>query len=147
VNIKGYQVVLYDGLNGAVLSKISLDTATKTGTGAVKFAVLNFATGGIQNGPDGIALVTSTNALVQFLSYEGTISATDGPASGITSSNIEVLESGSPVDSSLQLSGNGCGYALFIWARSAANTKGRLNNNQIICGEVCLRCHIIAASS
>lgn len=68
----------------------------------------SYATNGIQNGsPDGIALVNGTT-VVQFLSYEGTFAAVDGPASDMTSVDIGVSEPGStPIGFSLQLRGTG----------------------------------------
>jgi hypothetical protein len=47
----------------------------------VSFVSVNEA--GIQNGgSDGIALVDNSNNVVQFISYEGTVTASNGPASG-----------------------------------------------------------------
>ena len=47
----------------------------------------------IQNGsPDGLALVDAGGTLREFLSYEGVMTALDGPAIGRTSSDINVAE-------------------------------------------------------
>ena len=52
---------------------------------------------------DGFALVDGTNAVVEFLSYEGSFTAADGPAAGMTSTDIGVFESSStPVGHSLK---------------------------------------------
>ena len=49
---------------------------------------------GMQNGaPDGLALVPGTT-VVEFLSYEGAMTATNGPAVGLTSTDIGVSENG-----------------------------------------------------
>ncbi len=85
-----------------------------------------------QNGPDGIAIVRA-GVVIQFLSYEGTFIASSGPASGITSTDISVEESGStPVGFSLQLTGTGNSYADFIWNAPADDSPGDLNVGQII---------------
>ena len=68
-------------------------------------------------------------APLQFLSYEGSFEATDGPADGMVSDDIGVSESGStPVGYSLQLTGTGSSYGDFSWAAAAANTFGAPNN-------------------
>ena len=72
--------MLYDGNGGGVYDSKALSgtiPATCDDRGVV---VVPFAT--IQNGsPDGLALVHGSE-VVEFLSYEGAISATDGPATG-----------------------------------------------------------------
>ncbi len=87
----------------------------------------------IQNGsPDGIFIKYYTTGDYLFLSYEGIFTATNGPATGLTSTDIGVAESGSTqVNSSLYLSGNGSQYTDFTWAvSSGTNTKGAANNGQ-----------------
>lgn len=99
-DLTGWQIVLYNGANGAVYG-------TRTLSGAVPAAgvvVENYPTDGIQNGsPDGVALVTPGGDVVEFLSYEGTFTAAGGPAAGMTSTDIGVAETAStPVGYSLQ---------------------------------------------
>ncbi len=49
----------------------------------------------IQNGgADGFSLSCSDGSVLQLLSYEGTLTATDGPASGQTSTDVGVAEDG-----------------------------------------------------
>ncbi len=100
------------------------------------FFVQNYPVNGIQNGePDGLALVKPDDTVVLFLSYEGVITAVDGPANGLTSTDIGVAEGGStPVGYSLQLSGAGDSYADFTWQAPAASSPGAVNNNQIFSG-------------
>ena len=75
--------------------------------------------------PDGIALVNASETVVQFLSYEGTLTAGNGPAQGMTASDIGVAESNSvPAGHSLQRSGSGAGSS---WQAAAPNTRGQLN--------------------
>ena len=87
---------------------------------------------GLQNGsPDGVALVDDTGTVVQFLSYEGVITANGGPASGTTSTDMGVSESSStPNGSSLQLGGSGSAYGDFAWQGPQGHTKGSVNAGQ-----------------
>ena len=49
----------------------------------------------LQNGPaDGVALVDPAGRVAEFLSYEGSITATEGPARGQRSEDVSVAESG-----------------------------------------------------
>ena len=50
---------------------------------------------GMQNGPaDGVALVAPDGSVAEFVSYEGVIDASDGPAAGQRSADTGVAESG-----------------------------------------------------
>jgi hypothetical protein len=83
-------------------------------------------------GTPGIPLV------VQVLSYQGTITCANGPAIGMTSTDIGVAESGSTLENtSLQLTGAGVLYSDFTWAPTATATRGALNNNQTFGGTIC----------
>jgi len=86
----------------------------------------------LQNGaPDGIALVDSNGNAIQFLSYEGVITATNGPTSGQTSTNIGVAESSSTsLGYSLQLGGSGSSYSDFFWQTELAETPDAINAGQ-----------------
>lgn len=87
---------------------------------------------GIQNGPDGIAL-SYNGELIQFLSYEGSFTAADGPASGITSTDIGVSETGSESPgNSVQLSNSGSNYNDFTWNAPSAESPGSLNTGQTL---------------
>ncbi len=102
-DLTGWTLVLYNGSNGAVYDTIALDVVIDdegSGVGAVEFTAA-----GLQNGsPDGMALVDSTNTVVEFLSYEGSFDAVGGPADGLTSADVGVSEpSSSPIGDSLQL--------------------------------------------
>jgi predicted extracellular nuclease len=137
-DLTGWSVVLYNGANGA-----SYDTRTLSGlipdiTGnGFGFISLPYPVNGIQNGaPDGFALVDNTNAVRQFLSYEGTFTAVGGPANGMASVDIGVLENGTQAaGQSLQLTGTGTEYADFTWAAAALNTSGVINTNQTFVGQ------------
>jgi Secretion system C-terminal sorting domain len=86
----------------------------------------------IQNGPNqGLALDYSGTLISgQFLSYEGTLTAIEGPAIGLTSTDIGVSEtSATPVGNSLYLTGTGTQYSDFSWTSGTA-TAGTVNGSQ-----------------
>ena len=93
-----------------------------------------FNQSGIQNGPsDGIALVDDLGEVIQFLSYEGTITAVNGTAIGLTSEDIGVIESASTaIGESLQLIGTGNVYSDFSWIGPVTESPGSLNTNQTL---------------
>jgi len=128
-----YQIILYNGTNGSSYNTIQL-------TGIIQdqecgYGTIWFDISGIQNGaPDGIALYDTCNTnVIQFLSYEGTMSATSGPANGQTSSDIGVDEQTAMVGQSLQLVGTGNNYAAFTWSGSMNSTHDLVNTNQYFC--------------
>ncbi len=130
-DLTGYSLVFYNGNGGGVY-------ATQTLSGVIGdqddgYGTLAFAgpAGGIQNGsPDGIALVGPGGSVVQFLSYEGPMTATAGAAAGMTSIDIGVSEEGVADGFSLQLTGDGTNYSDFSWAAAQQNTFGALNTGQ-----------------
>ena len=133
-----YSIVLYNGNTGALYDTDALSgLIPDEGCG---YGAISICFSQIQNGaPDGIVLYnTCTASIIQFLSYEGSFTATNGVAIGMTSTDIGVSESAStPVGSSMQLIGTGNNYAAFTW-ESAGNaaSMGSLNNSQTIspCG-------------
>ncbi len=142
-DLTGWSIVLYNGTvssftglaAGQEYATINLsgtlgNTCSGRGAVAVDFtSVIHGLTGttaGIENGPDGFALVSPTG-LVELLSYRGSSStgpdnftATSGPANGVTSSDIGVFESANP--GSLQRSDDGT-----TWSRSATSSFGFVN--------------------
>ena len=92
-SLAGWSVVLYNGTGGASYNTTALSgtiTGTCNGRGVV---VVNYPVNGIQNGsPDGMALVDNNGVVIEFLSYEGTFTAADGPAAGLLSKDIGVVE-------------------------------------------------------
>jgi predicted extracellular nuclease len=132
-DLSGWTIVLYNGSNGMVYDTDALPAGPIADLGdGFGVAVLNYPANGIQNGsPDAVALVDPANTVVQFLSYEGTLTAIDGPAAGMTSIDIGVSENGSgAVGNSLQLTGTGTTYEDFTWAAEAPNTFGAANTGQ-----------------
>lgn len=130
-NLSGWKIVLYNGSGGAPYRTDALTGVIADNCDGRGVVVVNYPVNGIQNGdPDGVALVDAGNHVVEFLSYEGTFTATGAlatsPATGMTSTDIGVSEgSATPVGHSLQRSGAG----LNAWNPAAANTKGACNDD------------------
>lgn len=150
-NLTGWRLVLYNGgttpaqasaavVYGTALLDAASVVVTDLGNG-FKSLVVNFGVNGLQNGQggttgpaDGFAIIDATGGVVQFLSYEGTLTGAAGtPAGGFTSINIGQFEpDNTAVGTSLQLTGTGTTYEDFTWAGSAAATFGASNNGQTL---------------
>ncbi len=135
-SLAGYRIVLYNGSTPSA-AKVYDDDPVPSGSvvscgASVRIATLGYPTNGLQNGAaDGFALVDGNGDVVQFLSYEGSITASNGPAAGRRSTALPVSESGStPAGTSLQLAGSG-DPADFSWRSSAAQTFGGCNHDQV----------------
>ena len=124
------RLVFYNGGNGLRYSENNVPT-TGTIVNGVRFAWVNRS--GMQNGsPDGVALVCGTT-VIQFLSYEGSFTAMDDVALGMTSADIGVQETGFTTSTeSLQLQGTGCQYSDFTWAADITYTNANINTGQTI---------------
>lgn len=111
----------------------SFSDLTKGDTeGSITVYYLDLPSNGIQNGsPDGLSLDVD-GELVQFLSYEGTFTASNGPAQGVTSTDIGVEQASAEAGSSVSLAGTGTGFGDFQWANTDTNSKGSVNQNQVI---------------
>ena len=133
VDLSQYQLELHNGGGPALYDTIALSGTLPNqqgGYGSKWFAV---ASNGLQNGPsDGIALVVkATGDVVQFLSYEGTLTASDGGAKGAMSVDIGLVESSStPAGQSLQLTGSGNTAQSFQWSGPLPATPGQPNDGQ-----------------
>jgi len=129
-DLTGWTVVLYNGSSTQlkVYNTVDISSTIPGGGFGPNYGVVSFFVSGIQNGgPDGIALVDAGDNVLQFLSYEGSFTAVDGPAAGLTSTDIGVSESSStPIGQSLQLAGEGNCYGVMTWTGPAANTFGSL---------------------
>ena len=121
-SLSGWSLVLYNGNGGVVYGTLPL-SGTVASSCPGERGVFSVAATGLQNGsPDGIALVNG-NTLVEFISYEGVFAATNGPAAGVTSTDIGVTQDGSnswPAGQSLQRDAEG-------WYEHAAATFGGCN--------------------
>ncbi|MGK6319449.1 Calx-beta domain-containing protein [Sphingomonas sp. DT-204] len=144
-DLTGWKLVLY---NGNPSQRTAYSTVTLSGTiadqqdgfGAVRIA---YPANGIQNGgsgaagePDGVALVDASGAVVQFLSWEGSFVAADGPAAGMTSVNVGVHEDGTQAGTSIGLTGSGTEAGDFSWSLIADDTPGAINVGQSFGGVV-----------
>jgi 2',3'-cyclic-nucleotide 2'-phosphodiesterase (5'-nucleotidase family) len=136
-DLSGWNLELYNGNGGASYDSISLSGTIPDQNGG--YGTLSFATAGLQNGAsDGIALVDNTASVVQFLSYEGSFTASGGPADGMASTDIGVSEPyDTPVGHSLQLAGTGQYYEDFAWQSASANSFGSINVGQNFDGSGC----------
>ncbi|PZF82089.1 ExeM/NucH family extracellular endonuclease [Jiangella anatolica] len=117
-DLTGWQIVLYNGNGGASYNTRPLSGAVP----AAGVVVADYPVDGVQNGsPDGIALVRPDNTVAEFLSYEGPMTATNGPAAGMTSVDIGVSEASStPIGQSLQ-------KVQGAWTGPLASTFGAVN--------------------
>lgn len=130
-NLNGWTFVAYNGTNGQSYATVNLSGVIpnqQNGYGTVSFPLV------MQNGaPDGFALVSPTNVVVQFLSYEGAMTATNGPASGLNATAIPTSESeATPIGYSLQLQGTGNSPSAFTWSNAIIATPGQPNTGQTL---------------
>lgn len=133
-DLTGWVLQPYNGSNGTTYATTGLSGTIPNQEAG--FGTLSFAISGLQNGaPDGLALVDAGGSVVEFLSYEGSFAATNGPANGMTSTDIGVSEPGStPVGDSLQLIGSGAMGGDFAWGVSQPETFGAVNTGQTFDG-------------
>ena len=69
--------------------------------------------------------------VLEFICYEGTMTAADGPAAGLECTDIGVAQtSSSAVGSSLGLTGTGTSKADFTWSAIDSATPGNANTGQ-----------------
>jgi hypothetical protein len=129
LDLTGYTITFYNGGTGApygtpvALSAIIPDA----GNG---FGFVSVAAVGLQNGaPDGLAL-SGPDGLVEFLSYEGSFVALGGPADGVTSTDVGVVEPGDAEGTSIGRVGSGAQAADFTFALIADDTPGGVNVGQ-----------------
>jgi hypothetical protein len=134
-DVSNVTLTLYNGSSGDAYSGPTslLDFTLGDTVDGYVFYTLDVS---LQNGsPDGLALARGDQVL-QFLSYEGVFTASDGVAAGLLSTSLGVEETTStPVGQSLQLGGRGTSYSDFTWQSPLANTMGTINHNQQVVPE------------
>ncbi len=137
-DVTGWTLLFYNGASSITDVYDSLAISGSIPNQQNGYGTLSFFVAGIQNGaPDGLALVNERSQVIQFLSYEGSFVASGGPAAGMTSADIGVLESPtSAPGKSLQLTGNGRIYDDFIWVTSLPHTFGQVNDGQLFLKDV-----------
>lgn len=129
-DVSGWTVVGYNGSGGGVYASVSVTGTIPDQVGGFGTRSVSFP--GLQNGsPDGIALVDAVGSVVDFLAYEGSLTATSGPASGMTAGDIGVSESGNERGArSLQRIGTGDQASSFAWQAPAPSSPGLPNDGQ-----------------
>lgn len=136
-SLSGWSLVLYNGANGQSYNTRALGgtiPAQQNGFGTLSFG---YPADGIQNGaPDAIALVNPDGVVVEFLSYEGSFTAANGPAAGMTSVSVGVLEPGNASGTAIGRVGTGDDSNDFSWAVIADDTPGGVNAGQSFSGTV-----------
>jgi hypothetical protein len=136
-SLTNWRVQLYEGSNGTVITTINLsgtlpNTCTVSGINMGIYVVDVLAASGftLGSGPDGWALVFGATP-VEFWSYGGTFTATNGFAAGMTSTNIGATE---PTNTSPNSSIQRSGLSTWIFAEGT-NTFGSCNTTQYFCPE------------
>lgn len=133
-----YYLQLYNGNTGRTYGQalyVGIDgTLGEDANGGLSFVYFQIA--GIRNSAtgDGMALVDGqSDTVIEFISYDGTFTATNGPASGMQSVDIGVTERGGVglVGLSLQLGGVGCTRSDFSWQTVQVATMGSVNAGQV----------------
>lgn len=128
-DLTGWTIVRYNG--NAPAAAVTYGTSTLSGIvgnqsgNGFGFIVVNFPVDGLQNGTaDGFALVNAQGQVVQFLSYEGVMTASNGPAAGMTSVDVGASEPGTATGTSVSLTGSGTNYSDFTWTTTSATNNG-----------------------
>jgi len=128
-DLENWQLLFYNGTNGGIYKSLDLNGVVNDLNNG--YGVLGFPTTGIQNGPaDAFALVNPLGEVFDFISYEGSLTATEGPANGLTSIDVGLEERpDSLLGLSLQRQGSGTLSDDFNWAIDTASL-GSINNEQ-----------------
>eukprot|EP01120_Amphizonella_sp_Union-15-10_P005758 TRINITY_DN1749_c0_g1_i4.p1 TRINITY_DN1749_c0_g1~~TRINITY_DN1749_c0_g1_i4.p1 ORF type:complete len:695 (+),score=137.31 TRINITY_DN1749_c0_g1_i4:55-2139(+) len=131
-DLNGWKVELYEGAKGKVYKVLKLTGVLKdqqNGYGTLFFSVSLF-NAGTSNG-DGFALINPSGTIIQFLSYGGVFTASEGTCKGLRSTLLPVSENNlTPVGYSLQLIGIGAVYEDFSWVGPVPKSYGKPNKNQ-----------------
>lgn len=133
-DLSNYTVTLYNQ-TGSAYETIPLTGLTIDDEGSGVGSIQVPYSGSIQNGGnDGLALSSSATTDVQFLSYEGTTTATAGAANGLTSVDIGVEESFPYPGESLEYDETTMGWGISYTATLGVYAQGNIlstKENQI----------------
>jgi endonuclease I len=139
VDVSNYKIYIY-GKDGTASSEDDKDK-TKTLQGQCTpdtFVFQDYGTNNLANKGRGIALVDASGKLLDFISYEGTVVGRDGPATGLSSTDVIVEQSNSSTrkDESIQLvnkvgATRTCEKTDFEW-KLQTRSKGKRNSDQTI---------------
>ena len=128
VDLTGYSIVHYNGSNGTIINSSNIIGSIpdqQAGLGTLTISVP------LQNDAEGIALVNPVGTVIQFLSYEGVVTATQGAAMGMTSTLLPVDQTITMAEGfSLQLVGMGNEYSDFVWNAGIVSTIDTINLGQ-----------------
>ncbi len=124
-NLGSWRLVFYRA-DGTIYRTTQLSGVIPDGACGFGAVAFDLPSDGFQNGPNnGIALVMDPwDQVAQFISYEGIVTAREGPAAGSTSSPIAVQETAVASGLSLQYDGS-------VWTGPIENTKGQVNAGQV----------------
>lgn len=142
------RLTLYNGGDGRPYgSAHSLDTFNQgqTADGATLYWKLIT---GLQNGaPDGMSLDIGGNT-VDFISYEGSFTASAGPAAGLGSRDLGVFEADTqPAGGSLGRIGTGATGDDFLWQMLAESSPGQWNAGQFVVPEPSIGVLVLAGAA
>jgi len=150
LDISTYQLILYNGFFGRMYEKDAIYPLTDFEVGdtvnGITFYQLPMAPQncsslsswcGLESGKDGFALANfftpTSGRVVEFLSYEGSFVAKDGPALNMTSVDIGVQQlTTTPLGWSISKVGTGCNRDDFYWTMANASTAGTVNTDQTV---------------
>ncbi len=137
MDLSGFGLYFYNGSPSQrrVYKSVTLEGSLPGNSG---FGFMWVPVPGIQNGgsdtagePDGIALVDAQGNVVELISYEGSFTPTNGPASGMSSVDIGVLQpTSTPLGQTLGRVGSGKQASAFSWASALAASPGKSNPGQ-----------------
>ena len=116
-SLANLSLVAYNGSNGATVgSPHTLDTFTAGQITTSGYRLFYKMIVGLQNESEGFAVLAG-NTVLRFISYEGSFIATNGPALGMTATNIGVTQNGTGTigQSALGLTGTGGLATDFTW--------------------------------
>lgn len=129
--LEDVELVLYNGGTGTTYREVA-GSELEIGASTPGFTLYTWRPSDLQNGHDGIAL-SYRGTLLDFVSYEGALTATDGPASGSGSTDVGIEEApDTPAGSSLQRTGAGGRGSDFTWSGPAPASSGLLNDAQTL---------------
>jgi endonuclease I len=130
-NLNGWTLLFYNGRDGRIYREQPLSGRIDDegmGYGALWFSINNIQNGGA----DAVVLLNQSGEVTEFISYEGTLVATDGPADKMHSLDVGVAEfPQQDLGGSIQRVGKGGDPTHYRWAVEA-HSRGLLNANQII---------------
>lgn len=139
VSLSNWSVVLYNGATGTVYKTIPFTEFEEGPQGQVTEGIRiwektwsSSMRNNIINTMGGLALVDGNGYVWQFISYLGSFTATNGPAAGITSTDIGVRLEWNYIwwFRSLQVGGDGRVSTDFAWYPPANYTPLRINQGQ-----------------